>query len=354
MLKILPGKYLLALKDTAGKLKVLPLLFFALLLTLHASGQQDAYYSQYKLNLFLINPAVAGYDGYRTISLISREQWIGIPGAPSTNAFSAQTRIMRNSYIRKGAHVKKNQKPGTTKGRVGVGAFVYNDHVGLINRTGFQITYAYHIPLDKAQLSFGLSLNAYQFRINSQDIVVSDPSIDALKDAASRGIFIPDANFGTYYTTENYYVGFSASDLAQSSLKISSGTTVDYKILRNYYLVGGYHIPLDGNQYIRRPTGKDGLVLEPNMLLKVSETGAVQLDAGARLLFGDLYWAGLSYRTPNILIIMGGVRLDKFYVGYAFDANFSPIMNHTFGSHEISVVYKFGDNARRFRWINQY
>jgi len=329
------------------------LLFLLFMLPLHSKAQQDAYYSQYKLNLFLINPAVAGYDGYKTISLISREQWIGLPGAPSTNAFSAQARIFRNNYISKGTHVKRNQKPGTTKGRVGVGAFVYNDHVGLIDRTGFQITYAYHIPLDKAQLSFGLSLNAYQFRINSSKILVDDPSVDALKDAASRGIFIPDANFGTYYTTENYYVGFSASDLAQSSLKLSSGPTVDYKILRNYYLMGGYYIPLD-SKYIRRPTGKKGLVLEPNLLLKVSETGAVQVDAGARLNFGDLYWGGISYRTPNILIVMGGIHFDKFYIGYAFDANFSPIMTHTFGSHEISVVYKFGDSPRTFRWLNQY
>lgn len=324
-----------------------------MLLTESIKGQQDAYYSQYKLNAFLINPAVAGYDGYRTISLISREQWIGLPGAPRTNAFSAQTRIMRNSFISRNTHVRRNRKPGTTKGRVGVGAFIYNDHVGLIDRTGVQITYAYHIPLNLSQLSFGLSLNTYQFRINADKIQVNDPQ-DNLVDASRRGIFIPDANFGVYYTTATYYVGFSASDLAQSSLKISSGNTVDYKITRNYYLMGGYQFPLDGGRYIRRPMGKSGLILEPNMLLKVSEKGAVQIDLGARLLFNDKYWGGINYRTPNTIVVMGGVKLDKFYVGYAFDANFSPIMTHTFGSHEISVVYKFGDNVRRFRWLNQF
>jgi len=29
-------------------------------------------------------------------------------------------------------------------------------------------------------------------------------------------------------------------------------------------------------------------------------------------------------------------------------------MKHTFGSHELMAAVKFGDTARRYRWLNTY
>jgi len=29
-------------------------------------------------------------------------------------------------------------------------------------------------------------------------------------------------------------------------------------------------------------------------------------------------------------------------------------MKHSYGSHEFMVAIKFGDNARRYRWLNRY
>jgi type IX secretion system PorP/SprF family membrane protein len=316
------------------------------------SAQQDIYYSQWILNPYLVNCAIAGWNGYTTVDLMSRNQWVGIPGSPNTQAVTAQTRLLNNSFISKSNKVRKKTKSGSTNGRVGIGAYVYNDRVGLIDRTGFQVTYAYHIPFKSSQLSFGLSLNAYQFKINSDKIVVFDSQVDDLKDRASRGIFIPDMNFGAYYAAEKYFVGFSASDLAQAALKISSGATVDYTLIRNYTLIGGYNFPVTST-FERRSTDISILV-QPNVLIKVSEFGAIQGDLGCRVLFGEQYWAGVSYRTPNIMIIMAGIKLDKFYIGYAFDANFSNIMAGTYGSHELSIAYKFGESVRRYRWLKKY
>jgi hypothetical protein len=70
-------------------------------------AQQVPMYSQYIMNGFLVNPSIAGRDGYTTVNLTVREQWVGMQDAPSTYAASFQTRLLRNSYISKSTAVKK-------------------------------------------------------------------------------------------------------------------------------------------------------------------------------------------------------------------------------------------------------
>jgi len=55
------------------------LIFVALQQTSHA--QQLPLYSQYLYNKFLINPAVAGSDGFTSLNITAREQWVGYSGA---------------------------------------------------------------------------------------------------------------------------------------------------------------------------------------------------------------------------------------------------------------------------------
>lgn len=72
-----------------------------------AIAQQVPMYSQYIMNGFLINPSIAGRDGYTTVNLTVREQWVGMADAPSTYAASIQTRLLRDSYISKSTAVRK-------------------------------------------------------------------------------------------------------------------------------------------------------------------------------------------------------------------------------------------------------
>jgi len=89
--------------------------FWLILLSLFGAGmvklqaQQLPQYSQYMMNKFLINPAVAGSEGYTAFNLTAREQWIGLENSPRTYAFSAQTRVLKNSFIARGASVKKKR-----------------------------------------------------------------------------------------------------------------------------------------------------------------------------------------------------------------------------------------------------
>src|SRR5512133_1231100 len=83
------------------------------------SGQQLPTYSQYTFNKFLLNPACAGSEGYTTVSLVSREQWVGLKGTPKTHALTIDSRILRNSFISKSASVRRKRRMSSRSGRIG-------------------------------------------------------------------------------------------------------------------------------------------------------------------------------------------------------------------------------------------
>ena len=305
-------------------------------------SQQVPLYSQYMLNGFLLNPAVAGSEGYSAVNLTAREQWIGMSHAPGTYALSFQTRILKKSYISRGSSVKKRMKKGSRSGNVGLGGYFFNDRNGAVERIGFKGSYAYHINFSHSQLSFGLSIVATQFSLNDDLIKLADPG-DELWLGAHKSVFIPDADFGVYYTASNYWAGFSADQLFESTLKIGDSGYDRYVMERNYYLIGGYDFELNRD-----------LTLSPSTLLKYSETGKMQADISSKLYFQQTYWGGLTYRTGHAIIIMAGVSVDKLIFGYAFDIGLNSIMKHSYGTHEFTFIAKFGDNARRYRWLNRF
>lgn len=301
-------------------------------------GQQLPVYSQYMMNKFLINPAVAGSEGYTSVNLTSRKQWLGIKEAPLTFAASGQTRLQKNSSRGR----SRGGRPGNRLGRVGLGGYVFNDKHGLVSRSGLQLTYAYHIPFDRSQLSFGLSGTFWQFRLDRASARLFDPD-DELFNSMDNALFIPDANLGVYYSDERFFAGFSADQLFQSTFKFGGKGYDQYKLYRHFYLMGGYNFMVS-----------DNVVIEPTVLLKTSQQLSVQMDLTANVYFIENYWAGISYRTPSTLVLMGGVRVDKFYFGYAFDFSFNSIMYHSYGSHEILIAMKLGESSRRFKWLQRY
>lgn len=308
-------------------------------------AQQLPLYSQYMMNGFLLNPAVAGSDGYTTFNLTAREQWVGFKNAPRTHAFSIQTRILKKSFILKGTPVKRRAYKPSTKGKVGVGGYIFNDRNGLVTRTGIQLTYAYHIRLEETQLSFGLSGSAFQFRVSGEELTFFEDELEPLKLTGDlrKAIYVPDANFGVYLLNDKYSAGFSVAQLFQSALKFGNKSFDDYRMLRHYYLMGAYRFDLNIDYQI-----------EPSILFKTTEQLLFQADINCKIYYKNIYWAGLSFRTSGALIAMAGVRVNQLYFGYAFDYTLTSIRKHSFGSHEVMIALKLGDNARRYRWIDRY
>ena len=311
-------------------------------------AQQVPVYSQYIMNGFLINPSLAGLDGYTTIGLTVREQWVGLVGAPSTYAASFQTRILKDSYISKATSVKKKIVKPTKGGNVGLGGYVFNDNNGIMHRTGINAAYAYHIPMGQSNgitnnLSFGLSFTAYQYLVNIKGSIY-DPD-DPLLNSFDRVTFIPDFNFGASYTTSKYYVGFAMTNLLRGSLLFTDTSKTGRTELGNYYLTGSIKFPLAPDW-----------TLEPSVLLKSSDMffKSFQADITSRFYYKNDYWIGLSWRTGDAIIVMMGLKYDHFYFAYAYDITLTDIRQQSFGTHELTLVFKFGESARRYRWLNAY
>ncbi|MBI9052170.1 MAG: type IX secretion system membrane protein PorP/SprF [Bacteroidales bacterium] len=323
--------------------KILTILSILLLTVCIAKSQQEPVFSQYTMNQFLINPAFAGSEGYTSFNLTARQQWLGFEGAPMTQAISGQTRISKTSYVSKSRSVKKRIKKRRPSGKIGIGGYLYNDQNGPIGRTGLEISYAYHLFVNDGQLSLGLSLSAYQFRVNTADLVGVDEA-DPLLGSARESMFIPDGSVGVYYTFLPFYIGLSAKNLFQASVKFGSDNSFgDYQQLRHYYLTTGYKYDM-GNDF----------EIEPSILLKTTELFNLQADVTLKGYYKRDYWLGFSYRTGNAFITMVGVKVDRLYFGYAFDYSLNDIQRISYGSHEIMIGLKFGDNSRRYRWLNRF
>jgi type IX secretion system PorP/SprF family membrane protein len=324
------------------RLVYISLLFFLIVNT--TIGQQLPLFSQYLYNKYLINPAVAGSDGYTSISLTAREQWVGYSGAPRTFSVSWQTRVLKKSYMLKQTRVKKEIFRPKSDGRVGFGGYVFSDKNGLIQRTGFQVSYAYHMWLQKStQLSFGLAFTGYYYKIDQNQINFEDPNEPWLNNNLRRGIFVPDLSFGVYLLNAKYSLGFSADQLSEASAKIGGPAYKNFSMSRQYYLFGSYDFSSGRNT-----------IIQPSFLFKMSEQLKPQADVGATYIYNDGFWAGLAYRTSGALIANVGVKYMNLYFGYAFDFTMQEIQRITYGTHEITVALKFGDNARRYRWLDRY
>ncbi len=248
------------------------------------TGQQFPMYSQYVMNGFLLNPSYAGSDFYTTFGLTVREQWLGIPEAPSTYAASFQTRILNDSYITKSTTVRKKIDRPTKGGRIGLGGYIFSDHNGIMHRTGFQFAYAYHLPIeDEKQLSFGLSLSAYQYFVDINGAVIEDENDEFLANY-DQVVYIPDANFGVSYTTRRFFAGFAMTNLFRGSLMIGNGGENGNSQLGHYFLTGG----------VKFYPGSTDWIIEPSMMLKASDMLAksIQLDLTARVYYKEDYWLG--------------------------------------------------------------
>jgi type IX secretion system PorP/SprF family membrane protein len=313
-------------------------LFFGLY---NLNAQQMPLYSQYMMNGFLFNPAVAGSDGYTTFAVSSRDHMVGFENSPRTNAFSCQGRILRSKFQVKNNPLFKNKALSKRSGRVGFGGYVFNDRNGYVQRVGGQIAYAYHINMNNKQLSFGLSASTFQFKLDNSKLNFQEPD-DVFDQSFANKVLVPDASAGVYLLTQSAYYGFSVANCFETRIKIG-GSPLDYRMFRHYFLMAGKRFQME-NEFS----------WEPSFLLKGTEKMGFQADLQMRAYYNKDYYMGLCYRTGSAVGMMVGAKLNRLYFSYAFDYSLQSIQKYSYGSHEINLAYKLGDNARRYKWLIRY
>jgi type IX secretion system PorP/SprF family membrane protein len=309
----------------------------------NVNAQQIPFYSQYTFSPFVLNPAAAGADGYTTIILTNRNQWLGIEGAPKVYSASVQTRVMKRSHIFKNSYVKRRNKGVFHSGRVGLGFNAYNFHAGQIDQTGTQFTYAYHLFVNNiSQLSMGLSLGFLKYKINVDNLKLIDNTDDPIYNS-KISLFIPDANIGVYYSDQNKFIGLSILQLLQASVNFGLYEGENFRIYRQFYLVGGYKFILNE---------KDAL--ESSFYLKSSGQLNLQTDVSLKFIHNSKFWIGLGFRYGMTFIGSTGVNIDRFYFSYAYDYSPKGLLNYSYGSHEVMLALKLGNNIRRYKYLQRY
>ena len=286
-------------------------------------AQQLNSFSQTIENKYLINPAVVGSDESMPVFLGYKRIWTGIDAAPSTQLMSF--------------HMKISDELG------GIGAKIYNYSTGPLSKAGMNVSYAYHLKLNKdTKLAFGLSAALYQVNLNKSKLKV-DNANDELIMYGSEKLIVPDANFGMYLYAKDYYFGISSFQLFGRKVNLMNDK-MNFNQERHYYVNGGY---------IYEATSD--IKLEPSILMKFIEAGVNNWDFYLKTTYKDMVWFGLGYSSDfkfeaNDLILSIGVQQDKIKFGYAFDYTLSEIGNISNGTHEIIFMYMFGDAKPSYKW----
>ena len=307
-------------------------------------GQQSQPFTQYLFNRFLLNPAAAGADGYTSIGLVAKDQWTGFPGAPTNQTLTAQVRVPREGFFGTG---RRYSSGGFSLENIGLGVALFNDIRGPVRTTGGQLTYAYHIETSSGQLSFGLTTSFSQLYIDRNKII-TELGYDRYIDGVRLSSVIPEAAFGVHYTTRDYYAGLSISNLFQSYLTFGGRNSSDYRLERQYIVLGGYVFELNREWS-----------LVPGAQVKVVERGVAQVDINAQIYYYDQFWGGFSYRSGGGgsnggTSVMFGMRYEHYHFGYAFDYSLSNMQKYSYGSHELMATVTIGQVERFFRYRRRY
>lgn len=274
-------------------------------------GQQAPHYTQYMFNEFVINPAITGIYDYYQIRSNHRFQWIGVSDAPITNTLSIY-----------GPH---KSMP------MGFGGYMYSDVTGPTSRSGINGSYAYNLAVnDDIRISMGLSLGLMQFKVDGTQIQVKDNSDVALQDAVYSA-YVPDGSIGVYVYADEFYAGFSTAQLFNNKLKLYEQKSGLNKLKSHFYLTGGYKYQLNSD-----------FLIEPSLIMKGSAPVPIQLDINTRVVWRDMAWGGLSFRSKDALsILLGYIHEENIYFGYSYDFTITDLRKYNSGTHEIMIGYKF-------------
>lgn len=323
-----------------------------------ANAQQRPHYTQYILNNYIINPAVAGIESYTDVKASHRHQWVGIQDAPVTTYLTIHgsigkedDRTTTSSYEPTGDNPRGHaywQDYESAKPHHGWGVQVINDRTGPLNRFSAYGTYAYHLGLSAktslaAGFSFGVTNNS--LNANKLDFGAANPVDPAVASSGYINKLRPDLNFGLWLYGSNYFVGASVLQLLPQGLEFSNDTLkVGKKAFPHTFLTAGY----------RFFAGEDFNII-PSAVLRYVDPLPVGVDLNVKIQYRDRFWFGGGYRINDGVSGMAGVAISNvFNIGYSYDYTTSKLQSYSKGTHEIVVGFmlgnKWGDMCPRNIW----
>jgi type IX secretion system PorP/SprF family membrane protein len=190
-------------------------------------AQAKPSYTQYVLNNYILNPAVAGIENYVDARISYRNQWTGIKGAPVTTYVSVHGSIGKQDTR---TNATSFQVPGynprgtsywdnytAPERHHGAGLTMVNDRAGYINRWSIYGSYAYHIPLSvKTTLSAGLnagvsSVSLDRSKIDFAGLDPNDPAIGYANNELKK--IKPELGAGLWLYGSRAFAGLSVLNI---------------------------------------------------------------------------------------------------------------------------------------------
>jgi len=277
------------------------------------TSQQESYYTFYQYNMNVINPAFAGTEQGDVITILDRNQWVGLEGAPRTLALS---------YSR------------PMKDNVGLGISIVSDKVFIEKQTFAYIDFSYKLQVEeKTMLYLGLKAGGNFYNADPTGLITysnnSDPS------QVSLSSFNPNIGIGAYAKRDNHWFSFSIPRLFNTNRKDDLAVTPKDRV--HTYLGGGSEFAID-----------EDFSVKPSLMLRKVKGLPLSADITSFVSYQNKYDLGLSFRTKAAFSVM--IFLTEIYqgfdLGYAYESptvdRFSEISKKT---HEIILRVRLGGRA---------
>jgi type IX secretion system PorP/SprF family membrane protein len=321
---VLRTKKMNGIRDIFKRLPMLKRTFvlpFLLFLLTHFQGNlyaQDPMFSQFYGNPLYLSPALAGREACSRAVLNYRNQWPGLDGSVYAT-YSA-------SY---------DQFVSAFNG--GVGVLVLHDVAGqgALTTDNVSLMYSYHLPVNrKFVLKLGLQGTWFQKSVDWGKLTFGDMidrrsgfvynTLETQKIQNKQGW---DFSTGVFGYTKSFYGGFVAKHLTQPDEGLLTISKLPLKIMGHF----GAMIPVGDK--------RNELSISPNILYQ--NQGAFQeLNIGLYMKKSAIV-SGFWYRNRDAVILLLGIQIDNFRIGYSYDVTVSKLTNASLGAHEVSLTLKF-------------
>ncbi len=298
---------------------------------LFAFGQQDEQYTQFMYFKPGYNPGAVGSNDAPCFSLIARNQWIGFEGAPQAQLLSFNMPVFNK--------------------RVGIGANIIRQTIGITERYSAETLYAYRIPIGRGVLGMGLQASVRFIRMNFSRAESIQPSSqdDAIPgDIQSK--YVPNFGAGLYYSNQRYYVGISVPRLLENNIDLAdSGQTLS-KEVRHVYAMAGILIDLG-----------DHVQMQPQVLLKYVPGAPFDGDANLNFIFAEKFTTGVSYRLggskrsgigESVSAVLGMQLSESILFGLSYDFTLSELQKYNSGTIEGVFRYCIGGRSQGNEYVS--
>lgn len=287
-------------------------IFILLLVAGEIHSQQNVQYTQFMLNDYGLNPAVAG-EGKGIMFMVGRRvQWNGFVGAPETN-FASVTKSFGKKGYKKYWH--------------GIGGYVEQDRFGIFSKKAAYGSYTIHLKLSsKYYLGFGIAAGIKSLALTNSIYNENDPALMA----PLQKVIIPDFIPGIYLYSKKLFAGVSVRNLYKNTLtqgnkEIGTGS----KLFPNAYITIGRKYVSSGYDFI----------FVPAIHIQTSFVSVPVINLNLMTYYRKRVGVGVSYRVQDAVSAIIQVRIfSNIVIGFAYDYTVSKFK----AAHANSTEIMFG------------